>query len=115
MSDFSKAFDRINHNILVYKLRLLKIVPIQLYWYTNFLKHCHQCVKLGSFTSSWKPIHVGIPQGTKLGPTFFLMMIKDLHIELPMYKNVDKCTIFEVTPISSRPLALQHEFGKISK
>lgn len=108
---YDRFFHRIDHNILLYKLN---VPPILLKKCTNFLQHRHQRVKLRSSISSWKPIHSGVPQGTKLGPLFFLM-VNDLCSDLLMYKYVDDCTIFEVTPISSEPSAQQDELDRISK
>ena len=52
--DFSKAFDRINHNILIHKLDLLIVPPILLNWCASFLQDRFQRVKLGHVKSSWK-------------------------------------------------------------
>ena len=94
--DFSKAFDRIDHNILMYKLQILNVPPVLLNWCASFLQDRQQRVKLGVFKSKWKRINAGVPQGTKLGPLFFLVMVNDLSTELPMYKYVDDSTVSEV-------------------
>ena len=73
--DFSKAFDRIKHNILLCKLQTLGVLPILLNWCASFLRNPQQRVKLGTFKSSGKPINVGVPQGTKLDPLLFLVMV----------------------------------------
>lgn len=57
-------------------------------------------MKLGNSISTWKPVNAGVPQGTKLGPLFFLVMINDLSATLPLYKNVDDVTVFEVVPFN---------------
>ncbi len=80
--DFSKAFDRIDHNILMRKLQLLNVPPVLLNWCSSFLQGRHQRVKLKSCKSDWKEIKAGVPQGTKLGPLFFLIMVNDLSSEL---------------------------------
>ena len=69
-------------------------------------------VCLNNFSSSWKLVHAGVPQGTKLGPLFFLVMINDLWTDLPLYKYVDNCTIYEVVP-KAEPSILQNELNKI--
>ena len=94
--DFSKAFDRIYHNILIHKLGLLNVLPILLNWCASFLQDRFQRVKLGQVKPSWKSINAGVLQGTKLGPLFFLVMINDLSTSLPFNKYIDDCTIFEV-------------------
>ena len=115
MIDFSKAFDRIDHNILIHKLRILNVPLILLNWCANFLQNRQQRVKLNNSVSSWKLIHAGVPQGTKLGPLFFLVMVNDLRTELPMYKYVDDCTVFEVVSRSAlESQTLQQVLDQIS-
>jgi hypothetical protein len=80
--DFSKAFDRIDHNILLHKLQQLNIPPILLNWCAEFLHDRYLCVKLGQNKSSWRQINAGVPQGTKRGLFFFLVMINDLQINI---------------------------------
>ena len=64
MIDFSKAFDRIDHNILLMKLSNLDVPPIC----AIFLQDRQFRVKLGEVRSNWKQINAGVPQGTILGP-----------------------------------------------
>ena len=97
--DFSKGFHRIDHNILLHKLQLLIVPPILLNWCAHFLRDRQLRVKLGNSIST--PVHAGVPQGTKLGPLFFLVMINDLSATLPRYKYVDDVTVFEVVPLPS--------------
>ena len=68
MIDFSKAFDRIDHNVLIDKLRLLNVPPVLLNWCASFLRQRQQRVKLQNCTSNWRTMNAGVPQGTKLGP-----------------------------------------------
>ena len=94
MVDFSKAFDRIDHSILIKKLQVLNVHPCLINWCTDFL-HCRYLrVKAGLNKSSWKSIHAGVPKGTKLGPLLFLVMINDLKLYFPLYKYVDDCTLY---------------------
>ena len=76
--DFSKAFDRINLNILVTKLVFLGVRRSLLPWICSFLSNRKQRVKLGKSLSEWVTTNASVPQGTKLGPILFLVMINDL-------------------------------------
>jgi hypothetical protein len=102
MIDFSKAFDRVDNNILLEKLSNFNVPPppILLNWCANFLEHRYFRVKMGKIKPDWNEINAGVPQGTILDPLFFLIMINDLTTTLPLYKYVDDCTAYEVV---SRP------------
>ena len=71
-ADFKKGFDLVDHNVIVDELLKLQVCPVIIRWIKSFLTSREQCVKIGSFTSSWKPVNGGLPQGTKLGPFFLL-------------------------------------------
>ena len=66
--DFAKAFDRINHVIILDKLVRLGVNSVLVNWINAFLYHRQQRVKVGDITSKWSFINGGVPQGTKLGP-----------------------------------------------
>ena len=76
--DFSKAFDTVNHKILLSKLYHYGIRGIPLNWFENYLHNRTQFVKIGSSQSNAETITCGIPRGSTLGPLLFLFYINDL-------------------------------------
>ena len=98
--DFRKAFDLINHNILVEKLLTLNLPKQVVCWIIDFLMFRKQRTKLSNECySEWLYVRAGVPQGTKLGPWLFLLMVNELHaLGLDVWKFVDDITVLEVVP-----------------
>ena len=79
--DFSKAFDRLQPSIVLNKMRSYGFNSNVIELVSSFLSDRLQCVKFSGQFSSYKPINVGSPQGTRLGPLLWLIYVNDLSVD----------------------------------
>jgi len=76
--DFRKAFDLVDHNVLITKLKSFSIPNCLLQWFGSYLSFRRQHVKVNRHVSSWKSLNGSMPQDSRLGPLSFIVMIDDL-------------------------------------
>ena len=84
--DLSKAFDLINHRILIEKLKKIGLNDISIKWFSSYLSNrkMFSCVN-GTLSSSFKILERSVPQGSILGPLLFLIFVNDM----PLSNNLD--------------------------
>ena len=77
--DLKKAFDTVDHGILLRKLSHYGIRGIGNEWFCSYLTKRKQYIIIGNQVSNLNEISIGVPQGSVLGPLLFLTYINDLH------------------------------------
>ena len=97
MIDLSKAFDTINHNLLLEKLDAYAIRGVELSWFSNYLSKRRHGLQLDGEHSGWTGLTKGVPQGSILGPMLFLLFVNELsdvvqHCTVNLY--ADDTTIY---------------------
>ena len=95
-SDFQKAFDKVLHQRLLFKLKAHGIGNYVINWIEKWLTHRRQREIVVGEISKWKSVLCGVPQGSVLGPILFLIYINFLEddISSKVLKFADDTTVF---------------------
>ena len=95
---YSKAFDHVDHSIVLFKMAALNADPCTIRWMHSFVSNRQQRVKIRSTVSQRTTLTGEMPRGTWFGPQVFLMLIDDVQIDdlLDTFKFVDDVTLSEV-------------------
>ena len=77
--DFQKAFDTVDHQILLSKLNHYGIHAVSNDWFKLYVSNCNQYISINGYESGLAALNSGIPQGSVLGPLLFLLCINCLN------------------------------------
>lgn len=116
-TDFEKAFDRVDHSILIRKLNSLGIHGDLLRWITSYLSNRSQAVILGGYCSDFVSVPSGVPQGSHLGPLFYNAYIFDINDCFSNAKHLlyaDDKKIFLKVNSTSDCLAIQKDLDTLT-
>ena len=115
--DFSKAFDKVNHLKLLYKLQVHDVQGKTLGRIESFLIGRTQCVVLDDDSSSELPVSSGVPQSSVLGPILFLLHINDLlnNIDSNVRLFADDTAVYLAVQGQEDSVILQNDLNKLQQ
>ena len=117
MDDISKAFDKVWHKGLLFKLRQNGIKGNLLAWISNYLSSRKQRVQINSSTSSLLSVNASVPQESVLGPILFLVYVNDIADNLLSLVRLfadDISLFFSASNLRDIEGVINHDLGLIS-
>lgn len=115
--DLKKAFDTVDHSILLYKLEMIGVRGLCLDWFKSYLTNRQQYTRINNVNSTIASVTIGVPQGSVLGPLLFIIYINDIsYINLKgtikLYAD-DTAILYKGKTESDVIIAMQHDINKI--
>ncbi len=117
LSNLSKAFDLIDHEILKQRLLSVSLSVNTVGWFVNYLSDRSQCINIEGLTSSTQNVKIGVPQGSILRPLLFILYINNIgnnleHSSFHLY--ADDMVIYSSAPTLHQAVShLQSEFDAV--
>ena len=116
--DLSKAFDTIDHNILMYKMEYYGFRGVVYDWFQSYLQNRKQYVNYNNYRSDFKNIICGVPQGSILGPLLFILYVNDIVNTSNVFKFIlfadDTTILYSHADIKSQIAIINRELLEVS-
>ena len=115
--DLQKAFDTVNHKILLDKQQAMGVGQIAVQWFKSYLSGREKLVSIADKCSDFRTVSCGVPQGSILGPLLFLIYVNDMKAavkcKLLLYAD-DSALLVSGKDVSEVERTLSMELGAVS-